>query len=1178
MMQPPSRARAIGTTLAAGLFALGCAALFTGATPGQKPAAPRAWHAVPIPDTWKNPPSGKLASPDGHSWYRCLVKVPAAWRDRDVELFVEPVDDARAVYFNGVQVGAAGTFPPRYRSGLGEPARHRVPRRLVRPGAYNLVAVRVYYSDGRSNFSVAAPVLLAGREAIRLEGSWQARAGDEAAWATGPQKPEDVGRAAFDTVDKVDDVERYVRRRKGDHDPYPPAEALKRFRVPADLAIDLVLSEPVVGQPLQLSFDERGRLWVVQYLQYPDPAGLKMVSRDKHLRTVYDRVPPPPPRHFKGADKITIHEDADGDGTFEKHKTFVAGLNITTSCAPGRGGAWVLNPPYLLFYPDRNHDDVPDGDPEVHLEGFGLEDTHSVTNSLRWGPDGWLYATQGSTVTGHVKRPGAKDEVHSMGQLVWRYHPESRRYEIFAEGGGNAFGLEIDAKGRVFSGHNGGDTRGFHYVQGGYFQKGFTKHGSLSNPFAFGYFPAMKHHSVPRFTHTFLVYEGQALPEAYRGRLFGVEPLQGQVVLSEVRRDRSSFRTKDLSRPVTTDDQWFRPVDVKAGPDGGVYVADLHEQRIDHSSHYAGRVDKGSGRVYRLRGKGAAPAKPFDLSKLSGRELVAVLGHPDRWHRRTALRLFGDRKDASVVPLLRETVQRQTGQLALEALWALNLSGGLGEAFALEALGHADPYVRLWTARLLCDENRVTPAVARKLAERAKAETDVEARSQLASSARRLPAKDALPVVRNLLVHDEDVGEIHVPLLLWWAIESKCGGDPDAVLALFAERALWERPLVRQHIAERLMRRFAQSGSRKDLLVCARLLELAPGAEHAKRLMAGFEQAYQGRSLSGLPEELLKVMARVGGGSPALRVRQGDEAVTADALKVVADEKADRRQRLLFVQVFGEVRQPQSVPPLLRVVESSRDGELRRAALTALQSYPDEKIGAEVVRLYGGLPEDVRDVAQSLLASRKGWARELLRAIDAGKVGKAAVPAEVLRKALLHDDKEIAALVRKHWGSVEGATTEQMRQRIDRLAKSIGGGSGNPYQGRRLYAQSCGKCHVLFEEGGQVGPDLTPYQRGDLDRLLVNVVNPSAEIREGFESYVIETKGGRVVSGFLADQDNRVVVLRGVDGQNVVVARDDVEEMRKTDRSVMPDDTLKELSEQQVRDLFAYLRSSQPLP
>ncbi|MBY0396757.1 MAG: dehydrogenase, partial [Thermoleophilia bacterium] len=218
--------------------------------------------------------------------------------------------------------------------------------------------------------------------------------------------------------------------------PLSPAEALKAFKVEDGLAIDQVLAEPEIAQPVFLTFDERGRLWVVEYRQYPEPAGLTMVSRDNVWRAVYDKVPAPPPNHVRGKDRISIHEDADGDGAFERHKVFVDGLNIATACAFGRGGVWVLNPPYLLFYPDANRDDVPDGDPEVHLEGFGLEDTHSVVNSLCWGPDGWLYAAQGSTVSGRVRRYGSKEPpVHSMGQLIWRYHPETRRYEIFAEGG-----------------------------------------------------------------------------------------------------------------------------------------------------------------------------------------------------------------------------------------------------------------------------------------------------------------------------------------------------------------------------------------------------------------------------------------------------------------------------------------------------------------------------------------------------------------------------------------------------------------------------------------------------------------------------------------------------------------------------------------------------------------------
>ena len=212
--------------------------------------------------------------------------------------------------------------------------------------------------------------------------------------------------------------------------------------------------------------------------------------------------------------------------------------------------------------------------------------------------------------------------------------PKRARYEIFAEGGGNAFGVEIDSKGRMFSGHNGGDTRGFHYVQGGYYSKGFDKHGPLSNPYAFGYFPAMAHHAVPRFTHKFIIYDDVALPAEYRGKFFGVEPLQGRIVSGRIDRDGSSFKTKDLGRPVATSDPWFRPVNLTTGPDGAIYFCDLYEPKISHRDHFAGTISKDTGRIYRLEAKGATHRRPENLGTKSTDELIARLGDPNRWTRR----------------------------------------------------------------------------------------------------------------------------------------------------------------------------------------------------------------------------------------------------------------------------------------------------------------------------------------------------------------------------------------------------------------------------------------------------------------------------------------------------------------------------------------------------------------
>lgn len=1136
------------------------------------------WHILTVPGTWDEHTDGALDDFDGVAWYRCLVTLPGGWQDQNLTLRIENIDEAYEAYWNGTKVGSGGRFPPDYQPAEAEAVEHPLPKETLKPGN-NLVAIRIYDYSQRGGFKGAAPVVVNGEQGINLNGLWEFRTGDDPAWAAGPLAVTNTG-IYWRTMPKTEAIELARAATAA----LPPEQALAAFTVPDDLQIETVLTEPDERQPLFMSWDERGRLWVMQYLQYPYPAGLTMVSKDEFWRAVYDKLPEPPPHHFPGADKITIHEDTDGDGVLDSHKVFLEGLSIATSFAEGRGGVWVLNPPYLLFYPDADNDDVPDGDPEVHLQGFGFEDTHSVANSLRFGPDGWLYACQGSTVSGNVFRPGLdkpEQAVHSMGQLIWRYHPEQRKYEIFAEGGGNSFGCEIDSKGRIYSGHNGGDTRGFHFVQGGYYQKGFSKHGPLSNPYSFGYFPQMKHHSVPRFTHNFIIYEGSgsnhSLPDQYLGKLFGVEPLQGQVVQSEIFADTSTFATKDINRPIVTSDPWFRPVEIKAGPDGGIYVADMYEPQISHREHFSGQIDKTNGRIYRLQGKDAGRPDAFNLGTLSTTELINVLRHPNKWFRQKALVLIGDRKDAAVVPQLKEYVQDNTGQFALECLWALNLCGGFDEDVAAQTLEHDDPFVRLWTVRLLCDDYEVSDGIAQQLATMSATEPYVEVRSQLACSARRLPAAQCLPIVQHLLTRSEDVDDVHLPLLLWWAIESKADADRDLVLAILADPAMWEQPIVRRHILSRLMRRYAAAGTRHDLLTCAALLEAAPNPESTAELMKGFEEAFQGRSLAELPDELVAAIDRSGSASPVLQVRQGKPDAVEQALAVMLQNDADLNQRLAFVQIFGEVNLPQSVDALLRIVESDVPDALQMAALSSLTRYNEPRIGEAVVARYPALSVDAKTAALTLLASRSAWTLALLQAVDTGTIDAAGIPNDTVRLMTMHTDAAVTDLVRKHWPDIEGASSAEMQAMLAHIADVLHAGNGDPYAGQQLYRQSCGKCHLLFGNGGRIGPDLTSYQRKDQNRVLLNVINPSAEIREGFESYMVLTLDGRVLSGFLFDQDQQVIVLRGVDGQNVTIPRDDIDVMEKQAKSLMPEGLLKDLNDQQIRDLFAFLQTSQPL-
>lgn len=644
---------------------------------------------------------------------------------------------------------------------------------------------------------------------------------------------------------------------QGDHT-RRPEETLRAFKPIEGLQIDLVASEPVIRQPLDLHFDDRGRLWVVQYLQYPFPAGLNITSYDQYLRARYDAVPAAPPNHVRGADKITVLEDANGDGVFESHRDVITGLNITTSVLTGRGGIWVMNPPYLLFYRDRTGDGLPDGDPEVRLSGFGLEDTHSLANSLTWGPDGWLYGVHGSTSTAKVRG------VSFLGQAVWRYHPDRDTFELFAQGGGNPWTLSFDSSGRAFSGDNGGNSRGFHWVRGGRYEKNWPKHGPFTRPHSYGFISNMDHEGyAARFAMTSVVYEDGKIP-GYERQLISGMALTSRIQASRLVTDGSTFRTVDTNAPVTTADRSFRPVDVAVGPDGAIYFADWCDIRMDHTDP-RDTWDKSCGRIWRLRSSDYRPVAPFNLVDRSSDDLVGLLGDDRKWYREHARKVLGERGDRTIVPQLRRMAREARGQLALEALWTANLISGMDADWALAMLDHPDAPVRWWVVRLLSDAGPIVTNVSAKMNALARTEPDAEVRSELAQAAGRLGSTQAsLALLGTLIRRSEDVADKHIPLRIWWSLEETITADPDVVLNWLGEADVWREPIFVGHIVSRVARRLA--ADRGDAPGFRRIdpdTNWKTYAQHPRSLMPGGKGNYTDWETNYTPERSARNLGRL---------------------------------------------------------------------------------------------------------------------------------------------------------------------------------------------------------------------------------------------------------------------------------------------------------------------------
>ncbi len=978
-----------------------------------------------------------------------------------------------------------------------------------------------------------------------------------------------------------------------------PAAAVARMNVADGFAVEVVAAEPVVRQPVAIDFDDRGRLWVIQYLQYPNPEGLNRVAVDRYSRTRYDRVPEPPPQGPRGADRLTILEDHDGDGLHESSKDFVEGLNLASGFAFGHGGVFVLNVPYLLFYPDLDRNDLPDSPPRVLLSGFGMEDAHSVANSLTFGPDGWLYGCQGSTVTANIR--GIEFQ-----QGVWRYHPVTRAFELFCEGGGNAWGLDFDRDGRLLYSTNYGNYVLVHGVQGGYFVKSFGKHGALHNPHAYGYFEHAPHANFRggHVTVGGVVYQGDLFPEAFRDKYLAGDLLGHGVYWHHIEPRGSTVQTAHGGELLLANDPWFAPTDVTTGPDGALYVADWHDARTAHPDPDAD-WDRTNGRIYRLAPRNAPRPKAFDLTSLSVEQLLENHGHRNQWlvrrSRQELTRRFeaGPGREQPLEPIpvgllerLRDAAVRDVpGLPALEALWTLHVLGGFEEGLARALLQSPHPTVRAWTVRLLGDGGGVSTELAHELDHFAEQEPDIGVRQQLAASAQRFPADVALPIINAHINRDLDHDDPYLPLMWWWAVERHSVSGREAVLKRFTRPTLWRSKLGREELLPRLLRRYIAEGTTEGLDAVVQIWRAAPADVPAvswgPTLLAGWHErptqspelaAERLRAARAHPWATL--IAEVGMRRPTdpawweLNVALGHPPTIAMTRAAAFDEASSPERRIVALRLLGMLAATEDVAPALTFLETSDSTAIRTAALQFLARFDDPAIAARLIATHEASTDETwRGQLREVLLGRRNSARVWLERVDQGRLPAAVTPLEQIRRVALLDDEGLNALVAKHWGKLEGATREEKLAEVRRLNNDLRAAAGAYDSGKRLFQKHCATCHLFRGEGTKIGPDLTSANRHDRDYLLVSLVDPSSVIRKEYVSVILETKSGRVVTGFPIERTAAALTLVDAQGQRETLPAGEIEAERESPVSLMPDNLYRLLSPQELRDLFAYLQA-----
>jgi putative membrane-bound dehydrogenase-like protein len=969
--------------------------------------------------------------------------------------------------------------------------------------------------------------------------------------------------------------------------PMAPAEVVANSILPPGFKMSVFAAEPDVQQPIAMATDAKGRLWVAENYTYSEAS----VGYHPELR-----------------DRIIVFEDTHNQGRFDKRTVVWDDAQRLTSVEIGYGGIWALALPNLVFIPDKDGDGIPDGPPQIILDGFEFQKgRHTVANGLRWGPDGWLYARHGIQSTSLIGPPGALTEKRvAMNVGIWRYHPTRHITEVVAQGTTNPWGMDWDSRGELFFintviGHL------WHVIPGAHYRRMYgddpvahiydvIEQTADHVHWATGESWTDVRKGVSDLTsaaggghaHTgLLIYQGGQWPEVWNGKVMTVNFHGRRINVDQLEREGSGFVAHHREDAFRFADPWFRGVDIVAAPDGSIFVSDWSDTGECHNQS---AIHRTSGRIYKISYAPARDTQVRDLTSLSDPALAELEKSSNDWEARQSQKLLAERSlKGSLAPeclaLLRELMARDKNEVVrLRALWTLHTARALRVEELRAALTRTESE-RAWALRLAEDERTLDAPhqaafdrlVQVDMMRMAVSDSSALVRVTIASLLQKLPADRRHALARALLSHAEDAHDHNLPLMIWYGIESIAKTDPDFVGLIVNARL----PKVQRLGARRLAEDIDASPKLVDELLMALTHQTNPDSRLA--VLDGLTDGFAGRRQVVMPRIWGTISPQLSeSGDEALksRVRNlsvlfGDARVLGQMRQIALDSAAEIVARKSALQSILVAR-PSWMREVCEQVLPVR--ELAATAAEGLATYNDANVAKLLLGAWPGLAEADRFAILTILTSRPVWANALLDAMRLGQIPSKSLPVALARHIRDLNDGALTQKLTEVWGALRDPDEKTKREAMKQWQSKVTTETlkrANLFEGQKIFTTTCAVCHKLYGAGADIGPDLTGTGRHNLEYLLENILFPSAIVAAEYRQFTVTLKDGRILNGIIRSRTNQAIVLV-MPGETMTIGKTDIVEEQASTLSLMPEGLLDGLNEIQSVNLIAYLMSTAP--